>query len=49
MERKATAFKKKNDVLLELLGEKTEELEELQSDMAEMKKIYRESLDAKHR
>ena len=48
MERKAAAFKKKNDVLLELLGEKTEELEDLQSDMAELKKIYRAQLDAQH-
>ena len=45
MERKAAAFKKKNDVLLELLGEKTEELEDAQSDLAELKKISRTELE----
>lgn len=45
LEKRALATKKKNDILLELLGEKSEELEELQGDMEEMKRVFHLNLD----
>ena len=39
------SLKKKNLVLLELLGEKTEEMEELQGDLAEAKRVYKAQLE----
>ena len=38
------SLKKKNLVLLELLGEKTEEMEEIQADLLEAKKVYKVQL-----
>lgn len=36
---------RKNEVLLELLGEKTEELEALQQEMVDLKSLFRKQLD----
>ena len=36
---------KKNEVLLELLGEKTEEFEALQQEMVDLKALFRRQLD----
>ena len=45
LRRRAAALGKKNDVLLELLGEKTEALEEAAADLADVKRMYREQLE----
>jgi hypothetical protein len=39
--RKVVELTRKTDVLLELLGEKTEEFEALQQDMADLKAHFR--------
>jgi len=36
---------RKNEVLLELLGEKTEEFEALQQEMVDLKALFRKQLD----
>lgn len=45
LRKQCTALTKKNNVLLELLGEKTEALEELQADLDDVKKVYRTQLE----
>ena len=45
LREQCTALTKKNNVLLELLGEKTEALEELQADLDDVKKVYRTQLE----
>jgi len=45
LRKQCAALTKKTNVLLELLGEKTEALEELQADLEDVKKVYRTQLE----
>lgn len=45
LKTQVTELTQKNDVLLELLGEKTEELESLQDEISEVKSRFRKQLD----
>lgn len=47
LERGMEELKGRYDTSLEILGEKEEEVEELKSDVAELKRIYRELVEAK--
>lgn len=46
LRQQVAELSKKNDVLLELLGEKTEEYEALQEELANLKLHFRKQLDA---
>jgi TATA element modulatory factor len=46
VEAEMEGLKGKHDAALELLGEKTEECEELRADVADLKKIYRELVES---
>lgn len=45
LQAEAIELARKNDVLLELLGEKTEELEAVQGEIADLKAHFRQQLD----
>ena len=45
MKQKHNNLEKKQNVLLEILGEKTEEVNELNSDIQEMKRMYRQQTE----
>ncbi|KAE8376286.1 TATA element modulatory factor 1 TATA binding-domain-containing protein [Aspergillus bertholletiae] len=46
LEKQHTELEERYETTLELLGEKSEQVEELQADIAEVKKIYRELVDS---
>jgi chromosome segregation ATPase len=46
LEAQVTQLDERYETTLELLGEKSEQVEELQADIADLKKIYRELVDS---
>jgi chromosome segregation ATPase len=46
LEQKLQEIDARYETTLELLGEKSEQVEELQADIADLKKIYRELVDS---
>lgn len=46
LEKRHAELEERYETTLELLGEKSEQVEELQADIAEVKKIYRELVDS---